>query len=77
MDFKKTIIIQRVIILLAFITCVTATLCNYRQDLEIVRLVKENEKLSKCIEYQKSVIADLEENYRDLYIENEKLQGIN
>jgi hypothetical protein len=77
MDLKKTIIIQRVIILLAFITCVTATLCNYRQDLEIVRLVKENEKLSKCIEYQKSVIADLEENCRDLYIKNEKLKGIN
>lgn len=74
MDFKKTIIIQRVIILLAFITCVTATLCNYRQDLEIVRLVKENEKLSKCIEYQKSVIADLEENLRINY-EKTQMEG--
>lgn len=36
-DFKKTIIIQRVIILLAFITCVVATLCCYRQDLEIAK----------------------------------------
>ena len=50
-DLRKIIIIQRVIILLAFITCVVATLCCYRQDLEIARLVKENEKLNKCIEY--------------------------
>lgn len=64
-ELRKTIIIQRVIILLAFITCVVSTLCNYRQDLEIARLVKENEKLSKCIEYQKSAIADLEENLKN------------
>ena len=63
-DLRKIIIIQRVIILLAFITCVVSTLCNYRQDLEIARLVKENESLSKCIEYQKSAIADLEENLK-------------
>lgn len=64
-DLRKIIIIQRVIILLAFITCVVATLCNYRQDLEIARLVQENEKLSKFIEYQKSAIADLEENLKN------------
>lgn len=64
-DLKKIIIIQRVIILLAFLTCVVATLFNYRQDLEIARLVKENEKLSKFIEYQKSAIADLEENLKN------------
>lgn len=64
-DLRKTIIIQRVIILLAFLTCVVATLCNYRQDLEIARLVKENEKLSKCIEYQKSAITDLEDNLKN------------
>ena len=63
-DFKKTIIIQRVIILLAFITCVVATLCCYRQDLEIARLVKENESLKGLVEYQQSAIADLEENLK-------------
>lgn len=64
-DLRKIIIIQRGIILLAFITCVVSILCNYRQDLEIARLVKENEKLSKCIEYQKSAIADLEDNLKN------------
>lgn len=63
-DLRKIIIIQKVIILLAFITCVVATLCNYRQDLEIARLVKDNESLKGLVEYQKSAIADLEENLK-------------
>ena len=64
-DFKKTIIIQKTIIVLTLISTVIITLCCYRQDLEIARLVKENEKLSKCIEYQQSAIADLEENLKN------------
>ena len=64
-ELRKTIIIQKIIIVLALISTVIITLCCYRQDLEIARLVKENEKLNKCIEYQKSVIADLEENLKN------------
>ena len=63
-DLRKIIIIQRGIILLAFITCVVSTLWNYRQDLEIARLVKENESLKGLVKYQKSAIADLEENLK-------------
>ena len=63
-DFKKTIIIQRVIIVLALISTVIITLCCYKQDLEIVRLVKENESLKGLVKYQKSAIADLEENLK-------------
>ena len=63
-DFKKTIIIQKTIIVLALISTVIITLCSYRQDLEIVRLVKENESLKSLVEYQKSAIADLEENLK-------------
>lgn len=32
--------------------------------LEIARLVKENESLKGLVEYQKSAIADLEENLK-------------
>ena len=65
MDLRKTIMIQKTIIVLALISTVIITLCCYKQDLEIARLVKENEKLSECIEYQKSAIADLEENLKN------------
>ena len=63
-DFKKTIIIQKTIIVLTLISTVIITLCSYRQDLEIARLVKENESLKRLVEYQKSAIADLEENLK-------------
>lgn len=63
-DFKKTIIIQRVIIVLTLISTVIITLCSYKQDLEIARLVKENESLKGLVEYQQSAIADLEENLK-------------
>ena len=64
-DFKKTIIIQKTIIVLALISTVIITLCCYSQDLEIARLVKENESLKGLVEYQKSAIADLEENLKN------------
>ena len=63
-DFKKTIIIQKTIIVLTLISTVIITLCCYKQDLEIARLVKENESLKGLVEYQKSAIADLEENLK-------------
>ena len=63
-DFKKTIIIQKTIIVLTLISTVIITLCSYRQDLEIARLVKENKSLKGLVEYQQSAIADLEENLK-------------
>ena len=63
-NLRKTIIIQKIIIVLALISTVIITLCSYRQDIEIVRFVKENESLKSLVEYQKSAIADLEENLK-------------
>ena len=65
MDLRKTNLIQKTIIILALISTVIITLCCYRQDLEIARLVKENESLKGLVEYQKSAIADLEENLKN------------
>ena len=65
MDLRKTNLIQKTIIILALISTVIITLCCYRQDLEIARLAKENESLKGLVEYQKSAIADLEENLKN------------
>lgn len=65
MDLRKTIIIQKIIIVLALISTVIITLCCYKQELEISRLIKENESLKNLVEYQKSAIADLEENLKN------------
>ena len=64
-DSRKTILIQKIIIVLALISTEIITLCCYKQDLEIARLVKENESLKGLVEYQKSAIADLEENLKN------------
>lgn len=65
MDLRKTNLIQKTIIILALISTVIITLCCYRQDLEIARLAEENESLKGLVEYQKSAIADLEENLKN------------
>lgn len=62
---KKEIKILRVLIAILLILNITISLMAYRLQLISTRLVKENEKLSKCIEYQKSAIADLEENLKN------------
>lgn len=64
-DLRKTNLIQKIIIVLALISTVIITLCCYKQELEIARLVKENESLKGLVEYQKSAIADLEENLKN------------
>ena len=68
-NLRKTNLIQKTIIILALISTVIITLCCYRQDLEIARLVKENESLKGLVEYQKSAIADLEENLKNKWEE--------
>ena len=49
MDLRKTNLIQKTIIILALISTVIITLCCYKQDLEIARLVKENESLKGLV----------------------------
>lgn len=64
-ELRKTILIQRIIIVLALITTVIITICCYKQELEIARLLKENESLQGLVQMQKSAIADLEENLKE------------
>lgn len=62
---KKEIKILRVLIAILLILNITISLMAYRLQLISTRLAKENKSLSKCIEYQKSAIADLEENLKN------------
>ena len=41
---------------------------SFYSDMKLMER-EENEKLSKCIEYQKSAIADLEENLKNKWEE--------
>lgn len=66
MDYlRKTIIIQRTLIVLLFITTLIITFCGYKQEVEIVTLEKENDRLNRLVEFKDSVIADLEENLKN------------
>lgn len=65
MDLRRAIIIQRTLIVLLFITTLIITFCGYKQEVEILVLEKENSRLNRLVEYQNSVIADLEENLRN------------
>lgn len=51
-------------LLLLLVSTIIITLCAYKQEIELISLQKENESLKGKIEYQKSVIMDLEENLR-------------
>lgn len=62
---KKEIKILRILIAILLILNITISLMAYRLQLISTRLAKENESLSKCIEYQQSAIADLEENLKN------------
>ena len=64
-EMISTIRIQRILIVLMFITTIIITFCGYKQELEIMALKKENESLKGLVEMQQSVIADLEENLKN------------
>lgn len=65
MNTRTTDIIQKTLIVLSCITTLIITFCGYKQEIEIIALEKENDRLNRLVEYQSSVIADLEENLRN------------
>ena len=69
-DFKAQTIITAILVILALIICFKAwdTAVKYEE------LKKDKQALEDTVEMQRSMISDLEENCRDLYIENEKLK---
>ena len=72
-DFKIQTVITVIVSILAIIVCFKAM--SLAIDYEA--LEKEKQALEDTVEMQSSMIADLEENCRDLYIklENEKYGG--
>lgn len=62
MDLRKTEITQKTLIVILFITTLIITFCGYKQEMEIIALEQENEKLTKNIEIQQLVITELEKN---------------
>lgn len=72
-DFKIQTVITVIVSILAIIVCFKAM--SLAIDYEA--LEKEKQALEDTVEMQSSMIADLEENCKDLYIEseNEKFGG--
>lgn len=62
---KKEIKILKILIAILLILNITISLMAYRLQLISTRLAKENESLKGLVEYQKSAIADLEENLKN------------
>lgn len=62
MDLRKTEITQKTLIVILFITTLMITFCGYKQEMEIIALEQENERLTKNIEIQQLVITELEKN---------------
>lgn len=62
MDLRKTEITQKTLIVILFITTLIITFCGYKQEMEIIALEQENEKLTKNIEIQQLVITELEKS---------------
>jgi len=69
---KKPLWIAVILILIFFIVLQIAIIVKL--TIEDLSLIKENEKLNKVIEMKNSQIADLEENCKDLFIENQNLK---
>lgn len=72
-DFKIQTVITAILVILALMIC----FCAWDTAVKYEALKKDKEALEDTVEMQRSMIADLEENCRDLYIKNEKLKGIN
>lgn len=69
-DFKAQTIITAILVILALIICFKAwdTAVKYEE------LKKDKQALEDITEMQRSMISDLEENCKDLYIEIENLK---
>ena len=64
MNLHKTINLQRIIIAILLVISIAITLICYKLQLTATAIIKENDRLNRQIEYQQSVIMDLEENLR-------------
>lgn len=69
-DFKAQTIITAILVILALIICFKAM--SLAIDYEALK--KEKEALEDLTEMQSSMIADLEANCKDLYLEIEELK---
>lgn len=69
---RKPLWIAIILLLIFFITL--ETIICLKSIFEGIRLYRENEDLKSLIETQKSMISDLEENCKDLFIENQNLK---
>lgn len=69
-DFKAQTIITTILIILALIICFKA----WDTAVKCEELKKDKQALEDLTEMQSSMIADLEENCKDLYIEIENLK---
>lgn len=69
-DFKAQTIITAILVILALIIC----FMSWDTAVKYEALKKDKQALEEITKMQRSMISDLEENCRDLYIENEKLK---
>ena len=69
-DFKAQTIITAILVILALIICFKA----WDTAVKYEALKKEKQALEGLTEMQRSMISDLEENCKDLYIEIENLK---
>ena len=69
-DFKAQTIITAILVILALIICFKA----WDTAVKYEALKKDKQALENITEMQRSMIGDLEENCKDLYIEIENLK---
>ena len=69
-DFKAQTIITSILVILALIICFMA----WDTAVKYEALKKDKQALEDITEMQRSMISDLEENCKDLYIEIENLK---
>ncbi len=69
-DFKAQTIITAILVILALIICFKA----WDTAVKYEALKKDKQALEDITEMQRSMISDLEENCKDLYIEIENLK---
>ncbi len=69
-DFKAQTIITSILVILALIICFMA----WNTAVKYEALKKDKQALEDITEMQRSMISDLEENCKDLYIEIENLK---
>lgn len=69
---RKPLWIAIILLLIFFITL--ETIICLKSIFEGIRLYRENQTLLKVIEMKDSMIADLEENCKDLFVENQNIK---